>query len=166
MKDILIRPLDQQSVSEIDLVATRMRDTLKEVLGQAEGEAMYSMDWLRERVRFHFDKDRSLVLLAEDMGAIMGHTILRIEEKSDSRYGLFSTIYIVPEHRRKGIAKRFIKEGESWIRAHGLSEAVTFTAEGNTKLIALFSLEGYAVVEKFPDEKMIKISKKFVGLNE
>ena len=45
-----IRQINPSSSSEIELVAKRMRDTLMEVAGAERGEAMYSMEWLIERV--------------------------------------------------------------------------------------------------------------------
>lgn len=57
--DFEIRPIDSNSLPEIELVATRMRETLKEVVGAERGESMYSMDWLIDRVRFHLDPNLS-----------------------------------------------------------------------------------------------------------
>lgn len=42
----LIRPINPNSLPEIEQVASRMRLTLIEVLGEREGGSMYSMDRL------------------------------------------------------------------------------------------------------------------------
>ena len=41
-----IRAIDPQSRAEVELVASRMRQTLVEVLGEEVGGNMYTMDWL------------------------------------------------------------------------------------------------------------------------
>jgi GNAT superfamily N-acetyltransferase len=143
-----IREIDAGSEMEIDLVATRMRATLEEVLGEERGREMYSMEWLRDRVRFHLDPARSTgaVFVAEDGEAIVGHTIVRIERDDDAGpFGLFSTTYVAPSHRRAGVAKLLLARGEAWMRAHAMSSAATDTSESNTKLIQLFEQHGYAI---------------------
>ncbi|MEQ1936174.1 MAG: hypothetical protein ABL962_20145, partial [Fimbriimonadaceae bacterium] len=77
-----IRPLNPNSIEEIELVAKRMRLTLMEVISVEEGEKMYTMDWLIERVKFHLDPtlcDGQVFLAEADDGTILGHTIVRIE---------------------------------------------------------------------------------------
>lgn len=51
-----IRALDPGSEAEIDLVAQRMRRTLIDVEGEETGTALYTMEWLRDQVRFHLGK--------------------------------------------------------------------------------------------------------------
>lgn len=142
-----IRPIDPRSSAEIELVAQRMRQTLVEVLGKKAGEAMYSLDWLCDRVRFHLDPDRSTgaVFLAEDeKGAITGHCIVRVEpDPEEGQIGLFSTTYVVPEARRRGVALRLLRAGEAWMVERGLRTAVTYTDVGNEPLQRLYLGQGY-----------------------
>lgn len=150
------RELDRDADAEIELVATRMRATLEEVLGREEGAALYTMDWLRDRVRFHLDPSRSTaaVFLAEHPsggggGAVVGHTIVRIErddDDDDRPFGLFSTTYVEPGSRRAGVAHHLLRRGEAWMRERGLRRAVTDTSATNTKLIRLYEAHGYTIV--------------------
>ena len=55
LSELKIREIDPTSKEEISLVASRMRETLIEVLGEERGTALYSMDWLRNRVLWHLD---------------------------------------------------------------------------------------------------------------
>src|SRR5438034_4585227 len=93
-----IRELDPLAEQEINLVAQRMRDTLIEVEGPDVGAALYSMDWLRERVRWHLNLQTALAkvfLAVQDDGKVIGHTIVRKEvDPQGSPYGLFSTTYV------------------------------------------------------------------------
>lgn len=145
---IRIRSLDAGSPAEVDLVAGRMRATLAEVLGRDTGESMYSMDWLRRRVLWHLDPEccTGAVFLAEDAdGTIRGHGIVRVEAESGGEVGLFSTTYVQPEARGKGVATGLLRHGEHWMRERGLGGAVTYTAATNDKLIGLYRKHGYGL---------------------
>lgn len=57
MQTALLRDLDPDRPDEIERVAQGMRQTLIEVEGEGEARSasMYSLDWLRERLRWHLD---------------------------------------------------------------------------------------------------------------
>lgn len=153
---VRIRPIDAEREEEIELVAARMRATLEEVLGQERGRSMYSLEWLRDRVRFHLDPARStgavLVAVDADDGAIVGHTIVRVQEDAEDAsaggapFGYFSTTYVAPERRRGGVARALVERGEAWMRERGMRRAATDTSETNARLIELFESRGYAIV--------------------
>lgn len=156
-----IRPINPDSTDEITLVAARMRQTLCEVLGVARGESMYSMAWLIGRMRWHLDPDSVIgqVFLAENAaGDIVGHTIVRLEPvESDGTIGLFSTTYVAPDARRQGVAARLLRQGEQWMRDHGMAQAVTYTDQDNVKLQTLYRRHGYRMTP-MPDA-FVKLSK-------
>lgn len=146
-KFFYLREIDPTSDAEIDLVAQRMRATLIEVEGEETGTALYSMDWLRERVRWHLDAAQVVaqVILAEaEDGVILGHTIVRREFEQDGRqYGLVSTTYVLPDSRRSGVAEALLIAGEEWMRGLGLGICATWTSSTNLKLIRLYEKHGY-----------------------
>ncbi len=146
---IEVRPIDPSDDRAITLVATRMRQTLVEVLGEEEGGQMYTMDWLVDRVRFHLDPEQCTgeVFLAVDDEAgdgepIVGHTIVRIHNP-EMAHGIFSTTYVTPEARRGGVANLLLDQGEQWMRKHDLAQAMTHTDPHNHKLIELYTTRGY-----------------------
>ena len=149
---VLIRPCHSASAAVIDLVAGRMRLTLIEVEGEAVGGSMYSMDWLRERVRWHLDPAccTGQVFLAEVAGGVIaGHTIVRVEHtEPGQRFGLFSTTYVDPVERRRGVADALLQRGEQWFIEQGLREACTWTSVTNTPLIELYARHGYREAER------------------
>lgn len=178
-----IRAARASSDHEIDLITSRMRLTLMEVLGDEAGAALYPMDWLRARVRFHLDPQQCLaaVYLAEsDAGEIIGQSIVRVEparpeqparsarsndavptdeaSAADEEYGLMSTIYVVPAARRSGVAEQLVTQVEAWIRAQGLSRAATNTGRHNDKLIRLFEKRGYTITLRSKD--MVQLSRE------
>ncbi len=157
-----MRPIDPASDAEVDLVATRMRETLMEVLGEARGDAMYTLDWLRNRVRQHLDPQQYTggVFVAQSAGGdIVGHTIVRIEHPdSGPDFGLFSTVFVAAQARRARVASRLIAHGEAWMAHHALSEAATVTSPTNAKLITLFEGFGYTVAPVNDD--FVRLSKR------
>mgnify|MGYP002634822669 CR=1 FL=1 len=153
---MVIRPLDPQRDEEIKLVAVRMRRTLEEVLG-ARGRTLYTLDWLQERVRHHLDQDIGQVFLAEVDGSVVAHTIVRDERDDLGRFGLFSTTWVQPEHRRSSIATRLLEAGHSWMAARGLIRSATDTAVDNAGLIRLFQAHGYRV--SHTEDRMVRLSR-------
>lgn len=163
-----IRALQAGSNREIELIASRMRLTLVEVLGKDRAEDLYSMDWLRERVRFHLDpmQCHAAVYLAEaEDGHILGQSIVRIEparplndKPSPEEYGLMATIYVAPEARRSGVAEQLVEQVEVWMREHGLERAATNTGQHNRKLIRLFEKRGYTISDRI--EEMVQLSRE------
>ena len=170
---IRIREIDSNSESEISLVARRMRATLVEVEGERVGTALYTMDWLHERVRWHLNNPevRAKVLLAvHHAGEIIGHTIVRKEwDLSDQPFGLFSTIYVAPEFRRLGIANGLLKAGEDWFADQGLQSYATWTSSTNHRLIRLYEKNGYCITEQQRHEAtntlMVRLTKFIALLN-
>lgn len=145
-----MRALDRGSEEEKELVARRMRLTLQEVLGEEEGRALYTMDWLRARLDWHLDPEATVaeVLLACSLegGTILGHTIVRVEQEENGQpFGLFSTTYVDPAARRMGAARALVTAGEAWLEAQGMTTFATDTAQDNPRLIGLFEGRGYAI---------------------
>lgn len=143
-----VRPIAAADEAEIERSARWMRATLVEVEGEEVGTALYTMDWLRARLRWHLDPAQAsaAVLLVEDAaGTVLGHTIVRQETDAQdgSVYGLISTTYVEPAARRAGVAGTLLEAGEQWFRARGLARAATWTSAGNAKLIGLYEKHGY-----------------------
>jgi GNAT superfamily N-acetyltransferase len=167
--NIKIRELDPSVENEIKLVAGRMRDTLIELEGQEVGSALYSMEWLEERVRWHLNPQMGtakVFLAIEEHGQIVGHTIVRQETNEHGQpYGLFSTTYVLPAARRSGIAQQLLSRGENWMRDLALGSAVTWTSGSNIKLIKLYKRNGYAQtaqhVHKVTATIMVKLKKNY-----
>lgn len=141
-----VGPIDPGDEAEVALVAERMGDTLAEVLGEDRGRAMYSPEWLEDRVRFHLDPARCIgevfVARSED-GRIDGHTIVRVEDEPTGPVGLFSTTYVAAEARAQGVANLLLDAGEAWMREQAMTLAATWTHPENAGLIGLYTARGY-----------------------
>ena len=149
LANVRVRALEPDAHEEIELVARRMRDTLVEVLGEARGGTLYTHDWLVNRVRQHLNPKEltgQVFLAACEASEIGGHTIVRVDQDdSGNPIGLFSTIYVAPTHRRRGIATSLLIRGEGWMLEHDLPRAVTYTDEHNGRLRDLFRGRGYSM---------------------
>jgi len=160
VEEIAIVVLDPTHVDRVNLVASRMRRTLVEVLGLERGEAMCSLDWLRARVLWHLDPTNCVgqVFLAVCSEVVLGHTIVRIENDAGAHpHGLFSTIYVDPEQRRRGVGSRLLFAGERWFRGNGVEKFATKTAKANAKLVELFGRHGYNVVGIDEENQMVRL---------
>lgn len=144
-----------------------MRATLVEIEGETTGTALYSMEWLRDRVRWHLDPDQATaaVLLAETPGGhVVGHTIVRREtEVNGAAFGLVSTTFVEPGARRQGSGEKLLLAGEHWFRQASLPSCCTWTSAANAKLIRLYEKHGYGIVDTQPEETtgtvMVKLHK-------
>ncbi len=145
MKDSLaVRPIDRGSLHERQLVASRMRDTLVEVLGEERARAMFTDAWLLDRVDQHIDgRLDAEVFVAVFEGAIVGHSIVRRERDHRGEHGYISTTYVHPAQRRAGAARALVSSVEQWMHERGLRVSVTHTHPRNDKLRALFTGLGY-----------------------
>ena len=168
--DISLRPLNPDSDDEITLLAHRMRQTLIEVESKEFADNTYTIDWLKSRVRWHLDEKQCrgqvFVALAAS-GEIVGHTIVRVEATEEGvTEGLFSTSYVDPASRQKGIASTLLRKGEAWMQSQSQQVATTWTAASNVKLIRLYEKFGYAIVQNHfhigSQSWMVKLHKQFI----
>jgi len=144
--EVRIRPLDLDCDEEVALVARRMGETLDEVLGAEREGDRYRLEWLVDRVLQHLDPARlkGAVFVAEADGAIVGHTIVRLDaDERGEPIGLFSTTFVELDWRRQGIAKALLDRGEQWMLGQGMARAVTYTDVANRKLHRLYLERGY-----------------------
>ena len=164
-----IREIAPTAEHEINLVAERMRDTLIEVEGLAVGGNLYSIDWLRARIKWHLDPVTALAkvfLAVWADGQIIGHTIVRRElDAQGAPHGLFSTTYVVPAARRSGVADQLLLTGERWMLDQAFPAAATWTSASNTGLIKLYQKHGYSQVAQHVHEvtgtAMVRLEKYF-----
>ena len=134
-----------------------MHATLLEVVGQP----LYNRNWLRQRVLEHLDPSRLVGAVYLAFGThYLGHTIVRVETPE---LGLFSTTYVVPEARGRGIARKLIARGGRWMRNRALNRACTYTASDNRPLQELFRSLGYHMS---PAEAMfVQLERRLEGKN-
>ena len=165
MSAVRIRAIDLGCAAEMAAVVRGMAATLDEVVGVDRGVARYDADWLEDRVRQHLDgRLDGAVFVAVDGDppgaegpAVVGHTIVRADRYDGAPIGLFSTTWVVPIARRRGVASRLLDAGEAWLTGRGLSALHTCTAITNHGLRALFDHRGYRVIVEVDD--MVRLAR-------
>ena len=150
----VLRDPNEDDAADLEWVATGMHLTLVEVEGE-KGRQEYPIAWTRTRLRELLEPTRPhpahvyLAVAKDDPTRIVGHTILRINAMPDGLlYGLVSTTYVDPAHRRSGIADLLLERGEAWICERGMLEAATWTSATNLRLVRLYEKHGYGVTER------------------
>ncbi|MBD7964042.1 aminoglycoside 6'-N-acetyltransferase [Fictibacillus norfolkensis] len=71
------------------------------------------------------DKDKVIVYLMHAQLIAFIHISVRsdyVEGSQDSPTGFIEGIYVKPEYRKKGISKKLIEKGESWLKTKGCSQ--------------------------------------------
>lgn len=157
-----IRELNPDIEDEIFLVASRMQQTLVEVLGEEKGIAFYSMDWLVNRVQWHLDAHHTnaKIFLVENVDSkIVGHAIARVEtDERKETYGYFSTVFIEPNFRNQKLASALLNHVENWLRNIRMLKIIYNTAESHEKLIRLFGHHGYQITHR--ESEMVQLTKQ------
>ena len=162
---IIIDPI-QLGSPDLQIVASRMRDTLIDVLGEEVGESMYSLEWLYDRAVSHIDGRLLGAIYIARVGPEsqnVGHIIVRQEEDERGQFGLVTTAYVLPEMRRKGIASTLLGAAHTWFLSHRLFRTATDTAENNHPLIALYGRHGYEVIFHSKEKQMVRLSRELLS---
>lgn len=160
MTNFRIRELNPHANEEIEWVARGMRQTLIEVLGKKKGTELYTMNWLVDRVKWHLNPKTTTakIYLAENDSGLLGHAIARLEyDKSSTVYGYFSTLFVSPEARRKGLAHAFIDHVEKWLCSQKVARIVYNTAEDHSVLIRLLESHGFKIA--LHEKEMVQLIK-------
>ncbi len=151
----------------LDWVGQGMYLTLVEVEGAANAQLLHSPEWLRDRTLSHVDGRLapSAIWVARDDDAIVGHCIVRREQDDAGYFGLFTTTYVLPSHRRHGVAQALHAEGEHWFTAQRLARRATWTSSTNSPLIRLYERRGYTIANEAihaqTNTRMVQLSTVF-----
>ena len=144
-----IRPIDPADQHAIACVAAGMRATLEEVLGAERAAAVHTDAEIRARLLWHIDRPDGLhaqVLVARDAEQrYEGHVIVRVEPDTQGELGLFSTIWVEPASRRRGLGSQLLRAGQRWLQGQSVRTLATYTEASNTPLQRLFEEHGFAL---------------------
>lgn len=107
---------------------------------EAEGE-------LRELLRaLHRDPDAQ-ILVFEEAGSLDGLCIVRIDHAppilEEVERAEITDLGVRPEVRRRGLARRLVREAESWVRDRGVARIEIQVASGNREGQAFWRAVGY-----------------------
>jgi ribosomal protein S18 acetylase RimI-like enzyme len=93
----------------------------------------------RENIRKQIEQNRSIYLVAEMGGKIVGSVLAT----HDGRKGWINRIAVIPEHRMKGIAAKLVEEAENRIYKLGIKIVACLVEDWNTSSMEVFEKLGY-----------------------
>lgn len=149
-----IRPLDPTSDSEVRSIVAFSLMTVWETTPELRVDLRTVPGFSFEEIEKHTRQSardpnhRYLVALDQD-GALCGHTIFYLTHDADDvRYGYCFTRYVLPIHRRHGLASRFLTQALDWFGEHGARHAIANSHVNNLPLRNLFERFGFKVVDR------------------
>ena len=163
-----IRPLDPTSERELNHLCAFSMMTLWESRPEMRVDPASIPD-------FNFAAHRQLylagaaqptqnTLLALDSEAnIVGHSAVTIRHRGDQAYGYFWSRYVLPQHRRQGLARRFLQRSLAWFAEQQVAWAEVHIHVENTLLRQLFESEGFGVVDRHTDRWTYLVLRKDLG---
>ena len=107
----------------------------------------------RYRVGCRSPDQRYLVAVDPD-GNLVGTSIVVIRtDLRNARFGYFWSRYVLPAHRRHGLARQFLGDSMSWFRSRGAGYAEVHIHVENKALRSLFEKRGFKVVDRGNDTR-------------
>ena len=154
MSDYTLRVLNPSSDREMDTIVTFSMMTLWESRPELRIDPARVPDFgfasTATLYKAGVENPNQRYLIALDADAnIVGHSIVGLRTgEGDDRYGYFWSRYVLPNHRRKGLAGRFMTEALTWFQEKGVKRAEVHVHHSNTSLRNLFEKNGFKIVDR------------------
>lgn len=149
-----IRALNFHDDGELNTAGAFSLMTLLESLPEArrdpESIPNFSIDSMASMYRTgrHNPDHRYWVADAGD-GLLVGHAIALMRTDADNvRYGYSYTRYVLPHHRKRGIARQMLHTAKAWWKEQDAAYVLAHTHPSNAPLLKLFISEGFSVIER------------------
>ena len=123
------------------------RGTNADVTALAEIERRCFTDpWSQSGIRETIQYETAIALLVELGGVVTGYLMVRISGEE----GEILNLAVLPEHRRRGIARELLERGFAALTAAGVREAYLEVRESNQAALTLYSAKGFRIVGMRP----------------
>ena len=151
-----IRPFDPASERELNHLCVFSTMTLwesrPELRVDPDSIADFGFEAHRKLYLAGADQPNTKSLIALDKDAkIVGHSVVVLRHKEGQPYGYFWSRYVLPQYRRQGLARTFLKEALSWFQSQGASWAEVHIHVENGALRGMFESEGFSVIDRRTD---------------
>ena len=154
MSDYTLRVLNSSSPREMDTIVTFSMMTLWESRPELRIDPARVPDFgfastaQLYRAGVQNPHQRYLIALDDDAN-IVGHSIIGLRtSEGNERYGYFWSRYVLPNHRKKGLAGRFMTEALDWFREKGVTRAEVHVHHSNTPLRKLFEKNDFTIIDR------------------
>ena len=154
MSSYTLRPLNPDSEREMNSVIIFSMMTLWESRPELRINPSQIPDFgfesTQKMYRAGLKNPNQRYLIALDGDAqIVGHSIIGLRTgEGDDRYGYFWSRYVLPQHRRKGLASRFMDEALTWFREKGVQRAEVHVHLSNEGLRRVFERKGFRPIDR------------------
>jgi GNAT superfamily N-acetyltransferase len=130
--------------TDLDFIAARFEETI--ALWEEYEVTAASVAKQRANIEGWLAKEEMHLTVACLEGAPVGWNSLYITRDYSGRpLGKIIILYVVPEHRGRGIARRLKEEGEAWLRAAGARQVITEIDAKNERMLEINRRAGFTV---------------------
>ena len=106
----------------------------------------FSDPWSPAGIRETMQYETAVTLLVEMGGVVMGYLMARISGEE----GEILNLAVLPEHRRRGIARELLEQSLAVLGAAGVREAYLEVRESNQAALTLYGAKGFRTVGMRP----------------
>ena len=106
----------------------------------------FSDPWSAQGIEETIQYETTIALIAEAGNRVAGYLMARVSGEE----GEILNLAVVPEHRRKGIARGLLEHGIAALGAAGVREAYLEVRESNEAALALYGGKGFKPVAVRP----------------
>ncbi len=169
MSDFVIRPIDPTSPRELDHLCVFSMMTLWESRPEMRVDPRtlpdFGFDAHRKMYRAGMSDPKHQYLLALDSEArIAGHSVVVVRHtEGDQPYGYFWSRYVLPQFRRQGLARRFLRLALEWFAQQPVAYAEVHIHTENAPLRQLFESQGFSVVDRRKDAWTYLVLRRDLG---
>lgn len=138
MTEINVRLLDENEWSVYRDVRLRaLSESPDAFVATAKKEEDYTEKFWRERMT------RSRRLLAERNGDVLGVTSLKVFESDEERIGELFGLWVAPDFRGSGVARRLLEAAAGQARQDNLNHLIYWVGTDNGRAVAFASSFGF-----------------------
>ncbi|MEL6182053.1 MAG: GNAT family N-acetyltransferase [Myxococcota bacterium] len=149
----VIRPIHPNEPGAWNTVASFSMLTILETLPEARRDPSIVPNLSVEAMASSYAQHRSnpdhRVMVVEETSTpmVVGAAIALMRTDDDGlRYGYSYTRYILPAHRRRGLARQLLRQAIAWWDEQGAAYVLAHTHPSNAPLLGLFTSEGFVEV--------------------
>ena len=106
----------------------------------------FSDPWSEAGIEETIQHGTTIGLIAELAGKVTGYLMIRISGEE----GEILNLAVLPEHRRRGIARELLARGIAALQSAGVAEAYLEVRESNQAAISLYGANGFKPVGMRP----------------
>jgi ribosomal protein S18 acetylase RimI-like enzyme len=117
---------------------------------QAYNSCFFELPKTLEALRFFLNSPvwtaGTAVAAFDPQGGLVGSVVAYPDEEAG--WGVVDDVFVLPEWRRRGIARRLVGEGIKYLREQGLEEARLDVVQTNQPAISLYRSMGYVTINE------------------